>query len=91
MININLVLKLGIMKKNGFYTEFDSVNFKFKSISELHACDNVNDWLNTNIDKAYNYAELVLCSNTLKHSGFLIGTFKKIKLKNRGYKWIVSL
>jgi hypothetical protein len=89
MITVNLVLKMGTMRK-GQYTEWDYIEMEFEQPGDPDACDNLNDWLNTHADPICNYAELKLQSNTLKHDGFLLGTFRKVKLKDKGYRWILT-
>lgn len=89
MITVCLRLNVGVLEK-GKLQFFDSTDLEIKNFREDIACDNVNSLL-----KDYNnysdvkYAELRMHASGCHKDGYLIGSFKKIKLKNKGFKWII--
>jgi hypothetical protein len=88
MINIQLTLRVGKCLR-GSLKEHDSYDFEVHDNDDYPACDNINDFLNTISDPISDYAELMLQVNGSRYSKFLIGSFKKLKIKNK-YQWIVT-
>ena len=84
---------MGTLKDNGKLSEWDSVDLQIDDFSDDVTCDNVNHWLNVQADPICDYAELRVRTTGAKHPGFLIASFKKIKLKTKNshnkYRWIV--
>ena len=92
MIDVRLHLSMGHFEGNSF-VEWDNVDFEVYNHEDDVGCDNLNDWLNTHADPICTYAELRVKSSVLKHSGFLIGSFKKTKVKTRdGHeeRWVLT-
>lgn len=92
MVNVGLNLRMGHFK-SGHFTEWDNVDFEIDDPLDDVRCDNLNDWLNTNADPICTYAELRLCINVINHDGFLIGSFRKIKVKTKDgqkLRWILT-
>ena len=79
MITITLHLVWGNIVK-GKFEEFDSCDFAF-------AGDTINDWLNEEVDKACNYAELYLEIPEL-YQKKMIGTFTRLGRKSNS-KWVL--
>jgi hypothetical protein len=90
MIATYIVLHVGALNKRGAFEEIDAIELAFREASNPVDCDNINDCMNSYYDDDINYAELRVECNTVTHAGFLIGTFKKIKLKDKGHKWILA-
>lgn len=90
MFEVTLRLKMGSLK-SGRFSEWDTVDFEIETFQDDVACDNVNNWLNVQADPICDYAELRVRCTGVPHEGFLIASFKKIKLKskNNPYRWIV--
>lgn len=93
MILVNLTLRVGHLAHGSFH-ESDSYDLEIWESDSDVACENVNGFLNTAIDPIHDFAELRLhVSPTGPKDGYLIGSFKKIKLKTKNssnkYRWIV--
>lgn len=87
MIHIDLVLSVGKLE-DGIFHEHESWNFAIRDTEESWDVDSVNSILNNCTSAGDKYAELRLHVTGVEH-GFLVGSFKKIKLKNQGYHWMV--
>ena len=90
MINTRLLLKIGELKRGGKLSVHDTVDFEIQDYKSDVSCDSINDWLVYQSFDASNYAELRVHFSGIKHDGFLIGTFKKIKMKSGKTRWIVA-
>lgn len=88
MITVELVLSVGTLSC-GRYDVYHSYDMEIQSYDDDVDCDNINNLL-IQQDEHINYAELRLRVSGIPHDGFLIGTFKKIKLKNKGSRWALS-
>lgn len=86
MINIEVVLYTGNLK-HGHFTECDSHEMIFDTTE--YDPDTINNILN--LSAMGDDAELWIVVNYQKK--YLLGTFKRIKLKSKGdkvnYKWVV--
>ena len=89
MINSTVVLKIGTIKRGKFKVN-DTIDFLVSNYQSDVACDSVNAWLVNQALDVCNYAELRIYSEGFKHDGFLIGTFKRVKMKSGKTRWIVS-
>lgn len=89
MLVVSLVLEVGNLV-DGEFQFYDSFTLETHGTEE-HDCESVNDLLsNSSCDEA-NYAQLMFTYslNNTMHS-YLVGSFRRIKLKNRGSKWILT-
>ena len=96
MITIKPILNVGGIK-NGKLTIFDSYDFVINHVDDPHLMDNCNEFLSLYPEhRKANYAVLKLYigdigdKSLVEHSGFILAYFKKIKLKNKGYCWVLS-
>lgn len=86
MINVDLMLHVGY---DPSLTYSESFKLKITNPYSDVEVDSINDLLAELSDTtAYNYAELRLHVTGVA-SGFLVGCFKQIKLKNKGCRWVV--
>ena len=89
MIVLSLNLEVGNLIA-GEFNFFDSFTLETHGEEECD-CETVNDILsNSSCDEA-NYARLMFSYsvNDTIHS-YLLGSFKRIKLKNKGSRWILT-
>lgn len=84
MITTTLTLAIGSLVKKKFVL-WDSIDMEILDFSKA-SVENVNDLLRDFISEG-NYAELRFHVTGVEHEGFLIGSFRRIKTKNRGYQW----
>jgi len=90
MLGVNLVLSIGVLK--GSFQAHESYDLDFNSADDPYDTDNVNTLLASS-DDLYDYAELRFTWTGLRHNGFLVGSFKKIKTNTkdgRRYRWILT-
>ena len=92
MINAYLTLRVGNLDR-GSFSEYDSYDLEIADYSDEHSAENINHFLNVAADPVCKYAELRLHISGHNHNGFLIGSFRQVKLKTKGshnkYRWIV--
>jgi hypothetical protein len=95
MINIQPFLKVGVMKGGRFKTT-DTYDFVIVHVDDPNLVDSANEILRAHPIESDNYAELklgvpgVTSDAFIPHDGFVLATFKKIKLKGKGHRWILS-
>jgi hypothetical protein len=87
MITTSLVLEIGHFKK-GKYIKWDAFDLEIHTFDNDVECDNLNDLLSGDYEGC-NYAELRVYTTGMPF-GFLVGTFKRVKLKNNQYRWVLS-
>lgn len=96
MFEFQVWLELFTTEK-GRHKHHDDVEFLISDPNDDVAVDNVNDWLNVQADSICDYAELRvgITGMAMAHKGFLIASFKRIKLKTKDsanpYRWIVTV
>lgn len=92
MITVQLVLRVGNLVR-GAFREHDSFDMGIMEFHSDVACENINELLNVAADPIGDYAELRLQVSGGPRDGFLIGSFRRVKLKTKGsnnqYRWIV--
>lgn len=89
MITVYLRLDIGELEK-GKLKFYDSIDLEINDFNDDVNCDSVNFLLGDyNDDPNVKYAELKVHVSGCHKDGYLIGSFKKIKIKNKGYKWIL--
>jgi hypothetical protein len=80
MITVTLTLVLGQLKA-GKFVAWDSVDMEIINFNKEHACENINHILADFTDKGnLNYAELRFHVTGVEHEGFLIGSFRRMKI-----------
>ena len=86
-ISIDVILDLGEFKKGKFYI-YDSCNLNLSGLLVGKPIESVSYMLDCCLDDVkINMAQLHIALDQ-EHEG-LLAEFKKIKLKNKGYKWVV--
>lgn len=88
MVTIEIVLEVGIMK-DGEFQNVDDYTFEIFTFDYPDHCDNVNDILSGHTKDQSNYARLKMYV-TGQPLGFLISSFKRIKLKGGKVRWTVE-
>lgn len=88
MFSVEVVLEVGVMK-DGDFQNVDDYTFEIFTFDYPDQCDNVNDILSGHTKDASNYARLRMFV-TGQPFGFLISSFKRVKLKNGNVRWTVE-
>ena len=79
MITTQIILKYGKLV-SGKLVEFDSIDMEIYEFNSGIGCDSINTLLGSVLYENANYAELKLYVTGHKKQ-FLIGSFRKVKLK----------
>jgi hypothetical protein len=89
MLALSLVLKVGNLV-DGDFQSLDHFCIETRGPEE-HDCESVNDLLSHSSCDGFSYAQLMLTHvfNNMMHN-YLVASFKRIHLKNKGSKWILT-
>jgi hypothetical protein len=88
MLVVGLSLEVGTTR-NGKFVFGDAFDMSITGPAEWD-CDSVNDLLSGNLPDDYDYAQLKFFYNDHIDTGFLVASFQRIKLKGKGYKWVLT-
>ena len=86
MISIDLTIHVGTLIEDHIDMS-DSYGMEIQNFSDPYMVDDVNAILNNHPVMSDNYAELHL---TVANTEFIIAYFKRIKVKNKAYKWVLT-
>jgi hypothetical protein len=89
MLAVSLSLEVGNLV-DGEFQFWDSFTIETHGTEE-HDCESVNNLLSNPTCDEMNYAQLMFTyslNNTMHN--YLVGSFKRINLKNKGSKWILT-
>lgn len=91
MITVTPVIHIGNLV-DGEFIELESYDMEIQNWSDPFMVDSLNEILNNVAVRTLKYAELRLhITGTPHDAGFLLGSFQKVKLKGKGYKWQLTL
>ncbi len=88
MLVVGLILEVGSIK-DGPFIAGDSFDMSITGPDEWD-CDSINSLLTDSLPDDYDYAQLKFFYNGHEDHGFLVASFRRIRLKGKGHKWVLT-